>query len=244
MKSGGTISNAGSDCCRERRWRRNRSCWWRRRGSSNCVRRGTTWRGSSTWQRPCSRSARRRRREPACRVRSGALRARWLYWQGDGPGTLDLALRVMDPSRPARRQARALAQTLVAGGLQLQGDIGAARRFYRRLLEGRGGDALPPRALAGLGLLELIAGDLTAVSDVADSIMVKARPLGLTDSVGWSHLFRGVVGYQRDDLDVAEEHFTRGGVASPRCHTSSPSRSASSDSRCSTGRVASSRSRR
>jgi LuxR family maltose regulon positive regulatory protein len=137
-----------------------------------------------------------------------ALRARWLYWQGDGPGTLDVALRAMDPSRPARPQARALAQTLVAGGLQLQGDTDAARRFYRRLQTGPDGDVMPPRGLAGLGLVELIAGDLTAVSDLADSIMLKARPLGLTDSVGWSHLLRGVVAYQRDDLDVAEEHFT------------------------------------
>jgi LuxR family maltose regulon positive regulatory protein len=46
------------------------------------------------------------------------------------------------------------------------------------------------------------------VSDLADAIMVQARPLGLTDSVGWAHLLRGVVAYQRDDLDVAEEHFT------------------------------------
>ncbi len=137
-----------------------------------------------------------------------ALRARWLYWQGDGPGTLDLALRVVDPSRPARRQARALAQTLVAGGLQLQGDTEAARRFYRRLQTGSDGDELSPRGLAGLGLVELIAGDLTAVSDLADAIMVQAGPLGLTDSVGWSHLFRGVVSYQQDDLDVAEEHFS------------------------------------
>ena len=137
-----------------------------------------------------------------------ALRAHSLYWQGDGPGTLAVASRVTDPSRPARPQARGLAQILVAGGLQLQGDIGAARGSFQRMMGSRGGDALPPRALAGLGLVELVAGDLTAVGDVADAIMAKALPLGLTDSVGWSHLFQGTVAYQRNVLDVAEEHFT------------------------------------
>ena len=136
-----------------------------------------------------------------------ALRARWLYWRGDGPGTLDLALRVIDPSRPARPQARALAQTLVAGGFQLQGDTDAARQSYRHVLQRREGGGLPPRALAGLGLVELVAGDLTAAADLADSIEALAKPLGLTDSVGWSHMFRGVVAYQRDDLEVAEKHF-------------------------------------
>ena len=136
-----------------------------------------------------------------------ALRARWLYSRGDGEGTLDLASRVMELARRARPQARALAQSLVAGALQLQGDTEAARQSYRRLLESRDGGTLPPRGLVGLGLLELIAGDLDAAANVADMVMARALPLGLTDSIGWSHLLRGVVGYQRNDLDLAEEHF-------------------------------------
>lgn len=138
-----------------------------------------------------------------------ALRSMISYYTLDGERTFALASRALQTLPMGYSAARGTAWMYYGGGLQMRGDIDAARAaLHEGLKEDRfHNNAFPSRVLVALGVLSWIAADVAGLRQTAAYFLRLAEERGLPESASWARYFRGCAAYQVNDLAAAEEDF-------------------------------------
>lgn len=111
---------------------------------------------------------------------------------------------------PRHRLATGLACYGLGCALQAAGRTEDAIRFLTEAVE-RSEDRIDAgsiRALGGLMFVQRQAGNIRACDEVAGHILMLAQRHHLPVAAGWAHWMLGWLAYERDELDVASEHFT------------------------------------
>lgn len=145
----------------------------------------------------------------ALRGEVDALRSLISYYTLDGERTFALAGRALQTLPMRCSAARGTAWMYYGGGLQMMGDMEAARAgLHEGLKEDRfHNNAFPSRVLIALGVLSWMSADVAGLRQTAAYFLRLAEERGLAESAGWARYFRGCAAYQANDLAAAEEDF-------------------------------------
>ncbi|KFB66568.1 LuxR C-terminal-related transcriptional regulator [Candidatus Accumulibacter vicinus] len=136
-----------------------------------------------------------------------ALRSLQRYLEGGA----DLAIRTAEQAQQCLpmdcAQARVLAQAVIAGSRQMQGDLAGARQSLHAALARASGPINVSQAslLATLCFIDWMAADLSALQWTANQHypLGEDRLVGAGSPVLWRY-FHGLVQYQRNELALAE----------------------------------------
>jgi LuxR family maltose regulon positive regulatory protein len=145
----------------------------------------------------------------ALRGEVDTLRSVVSYTTLDGERTFALASRALQTLPMRCSSARGAAWMYYGGGLQLMGDIKAARAaLHEGLKEDRfHNNAFPSRVLIALGVLDWMTADVAGLRQTATYFLKLAEERRLPESVNWARYFRGCAAYQANELAAAEEDF-------------------------------------
>jgi len=130
-------------------------------------------------------------------------------WIGDGVAGLAYGWEALACLSSEHRFASVTTKVFVALALQMNGNIQEAYTFLDRemLLVRAEGWGMEARLLIGLELVAWQAGDLRRLEQAALLQGQRAQKFNLPACKGWSHFFRGMVCYQRNQLEQARAAF-------------------------------------
>jgi LuxR family maltose regulon positive regulatory protein len=137
------------------------------------------------------------------------FRSQNAYFLGQGQACTNLAEAALIDLPLRHSLGRGYAYMFRAGGRQLSGDLEGGYAVLREALaEDRvHRNAFPARPLFGLGVLDYISLDFTALERTSAYLLRLAEERSLPEGAGWAHLYRGCLHYKRNDLDLAKEEF-------------------------------------
>jgi LuxR family maltose regulon positive regulatory protein len=146
----------------------------------------------------------------ALRGEVDALRSLISYYTLDGERSFALARSALQTLPMRYSAARGAAWMYYGGGMQMMGDIEAARAaLYEGLKEDRlHNNAFPSRVLIALGILSWMSADVAGLRQTATHFLRLAEERQLPESIAWARYFRGCAAYQINDLAAAEEDFS------------------------------------
>ncbi|MFV2089800.1 MAG: LuxR C-terminal-related transcriptional regulator [Pseudomonadales bacterium] len=128
-----------------------------------------------------------------------------LYVMSDGPGALDKARRALELLPEDSLAERGFAFIILAGALQMNGDIELARKtLYAAMSDGSGGEGasvtFSSRLLLALDFVQWMDADLNGLAPTAERGSEMAASANLAEALAVSHSFQAAVLYHRNEL--------------------------------------------
>jgi LuxR family maltose regulon positive regulatory protein len=145
--------------------------------------------------------------EQPLRGEIAALRAQAAYWMGDAANALQHAEEALVALPSGRKYAWTTATIFKGASLQMLGRADEAAAVLRGSVSASAQGRPDFRASVGLAVTALIGAEIQRAVWAAERLLAQATPLGLENSISWSHYFLGTASYLQNDLPAAERHF-------------------------------------
>lgn len=136
------------------------------------------------------------------------LKAFGQYLNGDPKGVVFHAKLAIGNADPHALNVRGVAQTLLAGGYQMGGQLKKAYETLNSALKEEipNGSAYYSQLFSALCFVHWIAADLTGLRQGAQQLLKHGENFDLQQSIAFGHYFLGILHYLRSELAEAESH--------------------------------------